>query len=90
MPLRAPCQLQPYSCAYPDSARVQSSQHFEENEVEFDHFVDSEKTAHVVNDFFMKTVMSAARPLRSRAQVTKLSMQRREANKKKGCDHGAG
>ena len=72
----------------------------EENTAQFDHFVDTEKMADALNDLFIKTVTNAARDLlatrpkdeeewvRSRAQVTKLSKQRRdereEAHRKRG------
>ena len=78
----------------------------EENTAKFDHFVDSEKMADALNDLFIKTVTNAARPLlatrpkdeeewvRNRAQVTKLSKQRRdereEAHRKRRVTAKAG
>ena len=64
-------------------------QALEDTKANFDHLVDTEKTVHAINGFFIKTVTSAMKPLlarrptdeekwviRSRAQVTKLPKQK--------------
>ena len=38
----------------------------EENKAKFDHLADTEKTAHGINDFFIKIVTSAVRPILAR------------------------
>ena len=74
----------------------------EENKAKLEHLVDNEKTADAINDSFIQSVTSAAQPFLAqktqdeedwviccRAQVTKLSKQRRdereEANKGRGA-----
>ena len=74
----------------------------EENKSKFAHLVDTEKTADAINDFFIKTVTSAMKPLqarrrpkddekwviRSRAQVTKLLNQWRNEKERRLREEG--